>query len=44
MASVDTGISEFSAENSDEKKPILREGTIYLGPSWLCRVQVDQDS
>ena len=32
-ASVSIGISEFSAENSEEKKPILREGTIYLGPS-----------
>ena len=27
------GMSEFSAENSDEKKLISREGTIYLGPS-----------
>ena len=35
---------DFSAENSDEKKQILRVGTIYLGPSWLCRVRVDQDS
>ena len=30
---INTSISEFTAENSDENnKPILQEGTIYLGP------------
>ena len=43
-ASVNTGISKFSVENSDEKKLILWEGMIYLGLSWLVRVCVDQDS
>ena len=40
---VNIGISEFSAENSDENKLILQDGTIYLGPNWLGREWVDQD-
>ena len=39
---INTCKSEFSAENSDENKPTLREGTIYLGPSWLSREWADQ--
>ena len=39
---INTCKSEFSAENSDENKPTLREGMTYFGPSWLGREWVDQ--
>ena len=38
---INSDISEISDKNLAENKPILWEGTIYLGPCWLGMVLVD---